>query len=101
MLELKQSLRKEEEISCQHLKFFLRDWWAGKVDKPSKEMFKLLKKKQAKDTIPLLVNKKGEEAKDQEENLQLVLTHFKDIFSADIRDHPDKDRYKAKISRAR
>ena len=45
VLEIKQSLRKEEEITCQHLQMFFRESWALKADRPCKEMFKLLKKK--------------------------------------------------------
>ena len=52
-LKIKATLRQEEEINCEHLKLFLSDWWIGKGDRPSKEMFSIIKKKQKKDFIPM------------------------------------------------
>lgn len=59
VLELKYNLRKEEEIGCSHashLKIFSREWWTRKIDNPCKEMYKLIKRKQSKESIPLLFN---------------------------------------------
>ena len=47
-------LKREEEIALKHTKLFTREWWAGKIDRPTPEMFKMLKVKQRQEYLPLL-----------------------------------------------
>lgn len=51
------------------------------IDRPTKNMFDLLKKKKAKDFVPLLKDSKGRFAKDINDNLRLAHNHFSDIFT--------------------
>lgn len=64
--------------------FFFREWWAGKVDKPSKEMFRLLQKKKEKDYLPLMRDEDGNRASCDQENKAPVQAHFQRLFSSTL-----------------
>lgn len=62
-------------------------------------MYRLLKKKQVN---PLLYRPwHGTLAKNQDENLQIVLQHFKGVFSVPLDVHLDKERCRELIRKAR
>lgn len=44
------------------------------IDRPSKDMFSLFKRKHTEDFIPLIILAQGVQAKYQEENLNLIQT---------------------------
>ena len=48
--QIRAKLRREEQIALKHTKLFTREWWAGKIDRPCPEMFKMLKVKKDKNT---------------------------------------------------
>lgn len=86
------------QIGDSTVHLFFKDWWAGKIDKPSKEMYKLLKKKQAKDLIPLLSKSDGTQAQDQMENMSMILEHFQNIFSSPSTPQPNRKECMQRIS---
>lgn len=95
---LRIALKKDEEMSCEHLKLFRRDWWAGSMDRFSKEMFVILKKMHAKDEIPLLRSPQGPKASSNEEKLAIVHDHFSQILSPLIDCSKERINTMAKIA---
>ncbi|MCO5596787.1 hypothetical protein L7F22_050857 [Adiantum nelumboides] len=84
IVTLHHQLRIEEDITLLHTSLFFRQWWAGRVDKPSKEMFKNLRRKHQRETIPLLSSENGKLAS-QEDNLWIAKDHTSLVAKAHIR----------------
>ena len=98
---LKADLRLEELLEAHRALIFLRESWAGKIDKPNKEMFRLLKQKQARDIIPNLLDDSGATLNTKEDNLDYVFNFYSDIFSSPPTLSCEKTAARASISRAR
>lgn len=71
-LQLRTSLKREEEHQCKDMKIF--EWWLTKEDRPVKEMYRSLKKKLEEEHIPLLKKPDGK--------IYYFLTHTSPKFSA-------------------
>ena len=93
---LKAELRLEELLEAHRALIFMCESWAGKIDKPNKDMFRLLKQKQARDTVPNLVDDSGTTFTAKEDNLDFVFNFYNDIFAS-----PPPVSYEKTFARAR
>ncbi|MCO5559278.1 hypothetical protein L7F22_012874 [Adiantum nelumboides] len=76
---LRGKLKEEEDIRLKHSTAFFKHWWAGKVNRPSKEMFRSIKKKNAKERVPLF--KTNPPISSENQNLDYAREHFSKLFS--------------------
>lgn len=81
LLELKTSLKLEDLLEAERALVYTRSFWDGKIDTPNKQMFKLRKKKKARDFVPFLKGTNGTRVNNEAANLDLVFQFFNDIFS--------------------
>lgn len=98
---LRAEIRREEEISIQHTKLFTKEWWAGKIDRPCKEMFKMLKVKQRQEFIPLLKSNDGVTVPYPSSNKKLLVDYFQNILNETEPKSSSKLTSMATISKAR
>lgn len=101
LINLKCQLREEELLLAKDSILWTREFWAGKIDKPGKHMFTLLKKKKIKDFVPLLSKEDGTLASDHKENLSLVKDYYANIFSSPPQRGADHTRARACIANKR
>lgn len=76
-------LKRKEEIALKRTKLFTREWWTGKIDRPSSEKFKMLKVKQRQEHLPLLIDENGLQATSQDDNKNLISEYYQKIFQED------------------
>lgn len=76
LVELKSKIREEELLSPKASILWTREYWTGKIDKPNKNIFALLKKKKTKDFVPLLKKEDGTVSTDHKNNLLTVLEYY-------------------------
>ena len=77
--EQKKTLSKIEDKEIEEAKVFFREWWAGQADRPTKQMFQMLKVKQSSEFIPLLKDQKGMLVHFEEENKEWIRS-FQQLF---------------------
>lgn len=73
----------EELLAAEQCLKFTREFWAGKIDLPGKEMFKLLKNKNLREIIPPLIDDQGIPIEGEATNLEYVHTFFSNNFAKD------------------
>ena len=56
LIDLKNPFKLEELLAAEQSIKFTREFWAGRIDTPDKEMFKLLKRKNVREIIPPLLD---------------------------------------------
>lgn len=78
---LRSSIQRTEETQAKQLQCFLKGWWRETEDRPVKEIFKTLKRKQVQEAVPLLTKKDGSRAGSSKENLGIVQDHFARLFA--------------------
>ena len=101
ILILQKDLKLEELLEAQKALVFTREFWAGKIDKPNKNMFHLLKQKQARDKVPNLIDHQGNLCSNEGENLDCAFNFFNNIFGSTPLHSPDKTNARAKIALTR
>lgn len=99
--QIRAQIKREEEIALQQAKLFSREWWAGKTDRPCREMFKMLKVKQRQEHLPLLRFKNGVQALNHEENKKLLSEHYRATFLEAGPPSPSKLKAMEEISKLR
>lgn len=67
----------------------LKHWWLGKSDRPTKEMYKVLRKKNLKDKVLLLL-KEGQRVETKDENLKFIVDHFRSLIGKPIQESEPK-----------
>lgn len=98
-MQLCHKLHTEEIIESIHLKLFFKTWWVNKIDRPVKEMYRLLKNKTAQDMIPMLRKADGTLASSDQENLETAWLYYSQIFSVQESPYPDKGACQEEIRR--
>ena len=101
LISLNNELRLEELLEAQRALVFTREFWAGKIDKPNQDMFRLLKQKQAKDTVPNLINDIGDTLTEPQDNLNYVFDFYNTIFGSCPSTNTQKTQARANIARVR
>ena len=66
---------------------YFREWWAGKADRPSYEMFKMLKVKHVANFILLMKDKSRIQVGSKEDNKRYIAQHFHSL----LFDHPHQE----------
>ena len=59
---------------------FFREWWVGKSDLPTLEMFKMLKVEQSRELIPLPLDENDIQISIEEANKDYIYLHFQKAF---------------------
>ena len=78
--EQRKALAKIEDKEIEEAEVFFREWWAGKADRPTKQMFQMLKVKQSSEFIPLLKDQQGIPVHSEEENKEWIRRYYQQLF---------------------
>lgn len=81
LVGLKNQLKKEELLMASRLMIYTREHWFGRIDKPNKDMFKLLRRKKCRELVPPLKDSSGNTLTSPRDNLKLVHEFYSKIFS--------------------
>ena len=101
IIEIRSGLRAAEEIQAKDLQVFLKGWWKEREDRPVKEIFKTLKRKQDYEHLPMLEDHNGDTASSEEENQRIIQDHFSRLFSSPPAPTEDKKAALLEVERCR
>lgn len=101
LLQLKNQLKLEETLEAERMVKFTREFWAGKINKPNKNMFKLLKKKNLREQIPMLINEDGIANETDHQNLHYIHSFYSNTFAKDPIRTPESTQARALIAKTR
>ena len=79
--EIKAHIRIAEEQQAKSLQVYLKGWWKEREDRPVKEIFKTLKRKQDYEQMPMLESPEGVLVGSEEDNKRLIQDHFSNLFA--------------------
>lgn len=88
-------------LKLKGLSFIPGKFWAGKIDKPNKDMLNFLKKKKARDFVPNLIKPDGFSLQTKRDNLNYVNDFHANIFSKDVSRIEEITTARAKIAMVR
>ncbi|MCO5576231.1 hypothetical protein L7F22_030040 [Adiantum nelumboides] len=99
--EARAKLNRFKDRELEDKVIFFREWWAGKADRPTPEMFRMLTAKHAADFIPFMKDKTGNEVSSDKENQRLIANHFWDLLTDNLVLKEDQDRASNKVKMCR
>ena len=98
--EQKKTLSKIEDKEVEEAAVFFREWWVGQADRPSKQMFQMLKVKQSSEFIPLLKYQQGNMVHSEEENKEWIRSYYQQLFQEPEEDREEQEENIGRIKQA-